>query len=299
MSADSQKIICIGSVLWDIIGSINGSLSRASDVPGKIKMLPGGVAFNIAQKLSILGYTSTILTAIGADQAGLALIEKCNQIGLDTGYIFRPKDWPTDRYMAIEDAGGVVAAIADAHSLEAAGDHILLPLKDGRLGSLVNPYDGMIVLDGNLSDDVLKKISLSPYFASCDLRLCPASPGKGKRLKPFFGRKNATFYCNLQEAEILCEAEFKTAEVAVAGLLSMGAQRAIVTHGGLSVCDGKALKKPVLYEPPKIEVKRVTGAGDTFMAVHIAAEMENLSAEKALQQAVEAAAAFVNGKESA
>ena len=60
----------------------------------------------------------------------------------------------------------------------------------------------------------------------------------------------------------------------------MGAQRAIVTHGGLSVCDGKAPNKPVLYEPPKIEVKRVTGAGDTFMAVHIAAEMENRSPEK-------------------
>ena len=299
MSANSKKIICIGSVLWDIIGSTSGMLSRACDVPGQITMLPGGVAFNIAQKLSLLGYKSTILTAIGADQEGQALIEKCNQIGLNTGYIFRPENWPTDRYMAIEDAGGVVAAIADAHSLEAAGDLILRPLKDGRLGSLVNPYDGMIVLDGNLSDYVLEDISISPYFAACDLRLCPASPGKGKRLKPFLGLKNATFYCNLQEAEILCEAEFKNAEVAVAGLLSMGAQRAIVTHGGLSVCDGKAPNKPVLYEPPKIEVKRVTGAGDTFMAVHIAAEMENRSTEKALQQAVEAAAAFVNGKDSA
>lgn len=299
MSANSKKIICIGSVLWDIIGSTSGMLSRACDVSGQITMLPGGVAFNIAQKLSLLGYKSTILTAIGADQEGQALIEKCNQIGLNTGYIFRPENWPTDRYMAIEDVGGVVAAIADAHSLEAAGELILQPLKDGRLGSLVNPYDGMIVLDGNLSDHVLEDISISPYFAACDLRLCPASPGKGKRLKPFLGLKNATFYCNLREAEILCEAEFKNAEVAVAGLLSMGAQRAIVTHGGLSVCDGKAPNKPVLYEPPKIEVKRVTGAGDTFMAVHIAAEMENRSPEKALKQAVEAAAAFVNGKDSA
>lgn len=299
MNVNSQKMICIGSVLWDIIGKTNGTLSRASDVPGQIKMLPGGVAFNIAQKLSSLGYKPTILSAIGKDQEGQSLIERCDQIGLDTRYIFRPEGWPTDRYMAIEDCGGVVAAIADAHSLEAAGDLIFKPLKDGRLGSLNKPFDGVIVLDGNLSEEVLEEISISPYFSACDLRLCPASPGKGKRLKPFLGLMNATFYCNLQEAEILCEAEFETAEAAVVGLLSMGAKRAIVTHGGLSVCDGRAPNHTVLYKPPKIEVKRVTGAGDTFMAVHIAAEMENRSTEKALQQAVEAAAAFVNGKDSA
>ncbi len=299
MSANTQKIICIGSVLWDIIGTTNASLSRASDEPGQIKMLPGGVAFNIAQKLCMLGYKSTILTAIGKDPEGQALIDRCKQIGLEASYIFRPEDWPTDRYMAIEDSDGVVAAIAHAHSLEAAGDLILKPLKDGRLGSIVKPFDGMIVLDGNLSDEVLEEISVSPYFAACDLRLCPASPGKGKRLKPFFGHKNATFYCNLQEAEILCGAEFNTAEAAVLGLLSMGAKRAIVTHGGMTVCDGMALKRPVLYAPPKIEVQKVTGAGDTFMAAHLAAEIEKLSAEKALKQAVEAAAAFVNGKDNA
>ena len=78
MSVNLQKIICIGSVLWDIIGSTDASLSRASDVPRNIKILPGGVAFNIAQKLSVLGHKSTLLTAICKDQEGQALIEKCN-----------------------------------------------------------------------------------------------------------------------------------------------------------------------------------------------------------------------------
>ena len=298
MNVNSQKVICIGSVLWDIIGSTDVSLSRASDVPGKIKMLPGGVAFNIAQKLSMFGHKSTLLTAIGKDQEGQALVARCDEIGLNTGYIFRPEDWPTDRYMAIEDAEGVVAAIADAHSLEAAGDLILKPLKDGRLGSLVKPFEGIMVLDGNLSADVLEEISISPYFAACDLRLCSASPGKGKRLKPFFGLENATFYCNLQEAEILCETEFDTAEAAVAGLLNKGAKRAIVTHGALTVCDGGASKKPVRHEPPKIKAQRVTGAGDTFMAAHIAAEMRKFPIGKALEQAVEAAAEFVKGKDA-
>ena len=56
-------------------------------------------------------------------------------LGLNTDYLYRSQDLPTDRYMAIEGSNGLIAAIADAHSLEAAGDKILRPLADGRLGT--------------------------------------------------------------------------------------------------------------------------------------------------------------------
>ena len=41
---------------------------------------------------------------------------------------------------------------------------------------------------------------------------------------------------------------------------------------------------------------RVTGAGDTFMAAHIAAEFQGLRGAAALQYASNAAAAYVSGK---
>ena len=49
----------------------------------------------------------------------------CHRMGLITDYLYRSDDLPTDRYMAIEGANGLIAAVADAHSLEAAGDKIL------------------------------------------------------------------------------------------------------------------------------------------------------------------------------
>ena len=45
-------ILCIGSVLWDIIGRTDAALGERGDVPGRITRLPGGVALNIAMTLN-------------------------------------------------------------------------------------------------------------------------------------------------------------------------------------------------------------------------------------------------------
>lgn len=71
----------------------------------------------------------------------------------------------------------------DAHSLEAAGDAILAPLSDGRLGDASAPYVGTIALDGNLTDTLLAEIARHSAFAAADLRVAPASPGKAERLR--------------------------------------------------------------------------------------------------------------------
>ena len=121
----TPDILCIGSVLWDIIGRSPAAMRLGADVPGRIARLPGGVAMNIAMTLARFGLRPALLTAIGRDAEGDDLIAACARLGLVTGYAYRSDDLPTDRYMAIEGANGLIAAIADAHSLEAAGDRIL------------------------------------------------------------------------------------------------------------------------------------------------------------------------------
>ncbi len=116
-------ILCIGSVLWDIIGRSAIVMQQGSDVPGRITRLPGGVAMNIAMTLARFGLRPAVLTAIGRDAAGDELVADCARLGVETGFAYRSDDLPTDQYMAIEGANGLIAAIADAHSLEAAGDN--------------------------------------------------------------------------------------------------------------------------------------------------------------------------------
>ena len=292
----SPDILCIGSVLWDIIGRAHLSLRLGSDVPGRITRLPGGVAMNIAMTLARFGLTPAILTAIGRDAEGAELIAACTRIGLITDHAYLSDDLPTDRYMAIEGANGLIAAVADAHSLEAAGDKILRPLLDGRLGSTEAPWTGMIALDGNLTEALLADIAQHPAFARADLRLAPASPGKAERLRPLLRHPNATLYVNLEEARLLTQTEAATATEAAAALLARGAGRVLVTDGGRASADGRQGEPVISLAPPQVLVARVTGAGDTFMAAHIVAERKGASREAALNAAIHAAAAYVSGE---
>ncbi len=290
-------ILCIGSVLWDIIGRSNASMRVGSDVPGRITRLPGGVALNIAMTLARFGLRPGLLSAVGRDPEGDELLAACTRMGMDCTHIYRSEDLPTDRYMAVEGANGLIAAVADAHSLEAAGAKILRPLENGSLGTASAPYRGVIALDGNLTEALLSDIAASALFARADLRVAPASPGKAERLNPFLTHSGATLYVNLEEAGILAKRKFESAEQAATALLERGVVRVLVTDGGRASADGAKGAGVIVGAPPReVLVTRVTGAGDTFMAAHIVAERRGAGREAALGAALTAAADYVSGE---
>ncbi|WP_300057781.1 PfkB family carbohydrate kinase [uncultured Roseobacter sp.] len=293
----APDILCIGSVLWDVIGRSASAMRQGSDVPGRITRVPGGVAMNIAMTLVRFGMTPALLTAIGRDAEGDELVAACAARGMITDTIYRSDDLPTDIYMAVEGANGLIAAIADAHSLEAAGPKILGPLSDGRLASADSPFDGLVALDGNLTLDLLTEIARSSLFAQADLRIAPASPGKAERLTPFLSGQRGTLYLNLEEAGLLCNRTFAGSRAAAEGLLSRGATRVLVTDGGADATEGRQ-DGLLTQTPPQVLVARVTGAGDTFMAAHIAADAGGASPEDALASALQAAATYVSGETS-
>lgn len=292
----TPDILCIGSVLWDIIGRSAVVMQAGADVPGRIVRLPGGVAMNIAMTFARLGLTPAVLTAIGRDEEGDALVAAGRRLGIVTDHAYRSDDLPTDVYMAIEGANGLIAAIADAHSLEAAGDKILRPLADGRLGNLAQPWPGMIALDGNLTEQLLAEIASSPLFAAADLRVAPASPGKAERLRPLLAHPRTTLYVNLEEARLIARSDAKTAADAAEALLARGAARVLVTDGGRPCADGRAGQGVIEDRPPQVLVTRITGAGDTFMAAHVVAERRGADRADALRAALAAAATYVSGE---
>ena len=290
----TNQVLCIGSVLWDVIGRSGAVMRVGSDVPGRITRIPGGVALNIAMTLRRFGVQPVLLTSIGRDEEGDELVNAVERLGIDATQVYRSADLPTDIYMAVEGANGLIAAIADAHSLEAAGEKILTPMIEGQLGSSEKPYSGVVALDGNLTEALLAEIAESPFFAHSDLRVAPASPGKAERLLPLMACPHATLYVNLEEAGLLCHQPFESAPQAASAMMERGAAQVLVTDGGKTAAH--ATKNGVLTaEPPQVLVTRVTGAGDTFMAAHIAASLQGQSAEVALNSALRAAAAYVSG----
>ncbi len=294
-TVEKPDILCIGSVLWDIVGRATVRMKAGHDVAGRIQRIPGGVAMNIAMTLRRFDLVPALLTAIGRDPEGVQLLAEAQHRGLITEHVYHA-DHPTDVYMAIEGANGLIAAIADAHGLEDAGDAILSPLQDGTLGSHDAPWSGLIALDGNLTEKLLATIARSPLFAQADLRIAPASPGKARRLIPLLAHPRPTLYVNLIEANLMLDAHHETTERAAEALLTQGAHRVLVTDGAnpTSFADQNAI---ITRAPTPVHVRRVTGAGDTFMAAHISAEIRGCHADAALDAALEAAARYISSED--
>jgi sugar/nucleoside kinase (ribokinase family) len=290
-------ILCIGSVLWDMIGRTDLDMAPGNDKPGRIVRRPGGVALNIAMMIRRFGMAPALVSVLGDDAAGRELLACCQAMGLDCRAMLIDTALPTDQYMAIEAQGALVAALADAHSLEAAGARILEPLADGRLGSLQAPWAGLVALDGNLTETLLAEIAQSPLFAAADLRIAPASPGKAARLRPLLDHPRATLYVNREEAGILTGTRPANAAAAAEALIAAGARRVLVTAGAEMAVEASAAGR-LSAVPPPVEARRITGAGDTFMAAHIAAERAGAARQEALDRAVGAAAAYVSGEGS-
>ncbi|SMO52657.1 PfkB family carbohydrate kinase [Paracoccus laeviglucosivorans] len=295
---DQPRIICLGAMLWDVIGHSPVPLAHGDDVAGRIHQRPGGVALNVAIALARLGLSPAILSAVGRDAPGDSLIHETARHGVAIDWLYRDGPLPTDLYMAIEAPGGLVAAIADAHGLEAAGLGILGPMRDGTLGSAQSPWQGVLVVDGNPTLETLALIAADPCLALAELRIVPASPDKATRLAPLLKHPSSVFHINRLEAEALAGRRFHSAVDAAEAVVAMGASRVIVTDGPRAAADAMQDRPTLTLVPPPIVASRVTGAGDAFLAAHLAAELSGADRQTALAAAIDAASTHVTAQDA-
>lgn len=285
-------ILCAGSALWDIIARTDRTLKPGFDVPGRITRQMGGVALNVALALAARGAAPVLLSAVGRDAQGDRLLASATAAGVNCTCVARIEE-PTDAYLAIEDSQGeVFGAVADCASLERRGDEVLAPLRDGRLGSEQAPIRATVVIDGNFPQAILDDLASDAALAAAHLALVPASPGKAERLRKAMRHPASTLYVNRIEAQILCRATFASAAEAAAALCDEGAARAIVTdsHRPAAEASGSGIWTAT---PPEVTARTTTGAGDAFLAAHLAADTDPANPQAALDKAVAAAAAHV------
>ena len=240
----------------------------------------------MARALAALGRPVALLAAIGRDRAGDELAAGLAAAGIDCAGLLRHAG-PADCYLAIEGAGGALhAGVADCTGLERAGLALLAPLDDGR-----RPR-GPAVLDGNLPPPVLEAALRHPALAAAPLALVPASPEKAARLAPFLALRPATLYLNRLEAEALCARPFPDSRAAAEALRAAGAAHAIVTDGARPAASAGP-DETITLAPPPVTAASVTGAGDVFVAAHLAARADGLDPETALRAALTAAARHI------
>ncbi|WP_286971764.1 carbohydrate kinase family protein [Flavobacterium sp. UBA4854] len=74
------KAVAFGEVLWDIFGNEK-----------KI----GGAPLNVALRMKALGVDSNMISCVGNDEDGEAIIDEVNKLGLETKTILKSDDFPT------------------------------------------------------------------------------------------------------------------------------------------------------------------------------------------------------------
>ena len=273
------KIFCAGLIGWDTIGHPQVLMHKGADLPGSITTNIGGVIANVAITLTnsytdLINLEVNLLSCIGNDQKSdllLSLLSKNHNINCDN--IIRLKG-STDGYIGIESDQKLFAAVASSSQLEKAGTKIFEPIIQNKLNFKNGCLKDHVIIDSNLTKKTLDFLASDPFFDEVPFIIACASTFKAKKVRSLLIKRKCVIYSNLEEASAILGRKMACSTKAADSLFALGAREAIVTNGKNKVScrsvNGLATHIPTLAINSKI-----TGAGDTFLAVHLLSKLVN------------------------
>ena len=230
--------------------------------PGVSRTAPGGVGLNIARVLARLGREVRIVSRIGDDADGAAVLGAARGDGIDTGWIaVAPEERTASYRAAFGNDGELIIGIADMAILDAVTPEVVAPaIAAARPGE---PF----VLDANLPAQTLAVIANAAVQTGRSLAAVGVSPAKAVRLAPLLDRITCLFATRREAAAILDRADdpqVATGDLALA-IAGRGAAHVVVTDSGspLAAATGAEVR---LFPPLPARVASVNGAGDSLTA---------------------------------
>lgn len=268
----------------DILGFAKGSYQAGDSLPGNITLSPGGVAHNIALRLTQMGETVQLLTVLGDDLFADVLKVACIKTGIGLTYTVKVSG-PSSTYLAIHNQeGDMVAAVNQMDALASLTPVMLVH----QLSKLSQAF-AACVLDANLSVDCLQAAAQA---LSIPLVADPVSAAKCRRLLPVMDKLYA-IKPNLMEAEALTGE--RDPEKAAQALLSMGVRQAFISLGSKGVYYAEQNQQGILPAPPLPHVG-LTGAGDAMTAGITKGVMLGLDARQTAQMGIDSSYQYLSGK---
>jgi sugar/nucleoside kinase (ribokinase family) len=291
------NVLCIGDVMLDVIARINVSpqkINFGSDTASRISTSSGGAAGNVAAWLTRTDARSTIVSHVGDDPAGAAIVAEFDALGVSHGDL-----------VIQGETSGVVVVLVDS-----SGERTMFPDKGANsrltvtdlpdLGTFQAVYiSGYALLNPLARDGVLEMIEkikadgLPIYFD-------PASVGAmkdvtDKELHNWFSMMDVLF---VNEEESIYLTGSVEIERALDYLLDFS--QVVVIKRGSAGAIAKARGFDSISLPGvAATVVDTTGAGDSFAAGFIASFSKNRDLTAALQAGTELAAdcvAIVGGR---
>ena len=251
-----MKIACIGGAHIDRHGLLGGPLILGTSNPGAVTSDYGGVARNVAENLSRLGREVLMVSRVGDDETGRAVVSHLDSLGIDTSPVtISPR--PTASYTAIlEPNGELVLGLADM----AIYDELTPDLIEPALPRLLECE--LWFIDANLPAATIEWIArVSAHLA---LAADAVSVVKSRKLAGILDTVSPLFLNIAQAASLLGVDAFPNAEAAARAMSQRGLA-GVVTAGAEGVAAW--LKNEVRVIPARpAAVRNVTGAGDALIA---------------------------------
>ena len=285
------NVLCIGDVMLDVIARINVSpqkINFGSDTASRISTSSGGAAGNVAAWLTRTDARSTIVSHVGDDPVGAAIVAEFDSLGVSHGDLVIPGE-----------TSGVVVVLVDS-----SGERTMFPDKGANSRLTISDLpdlsrfqavyiSGYALLNPLARDGVLAMIEkikadgLPIYFD-------PASVGAmkdvaDKELHNWFSMMDVLF---VNEEESIYLTGSVDIERALNYLLDFS--QVVVIKRGSAGAIAKARGFDSISLPAfAATVVDTTGAGDSFAAGFIASYSKNHYLTAALQAGGELAAGCV------
>jgi pseudouridine kinase len=262
---DHRPILCVGAANLDRKLRTLGKLALNTSNPARQTESFGGVARNIAENLARLGVPTALVTAVGGDSSGRALLSYADETGIDTRGALRVDGAASGTYTAVLDADGDMrVALADMEINESLTPDFLSTREQQRAGA------ALIVADLNLPREAVATLLEGSRRDGVPMVIVAVSEPKIDRLpRDLTGLR--LLILNLGELAARIGRPLATdADIAAAcaELRRDGVRDVIVTRGSLGVMFTTATGVGLLegQAVDAADMVDVTGAGDAFAA---------------------------------
>ncbi len=284
-----DSVTVFGGATMDRIARSAGPAVMGASNPGHVRRIPGGVGLNIAMVLARVGIPTRLVTRVGSDPDGEAVIGAAKAAGIDTSTMRVSRTAITAGYHGTFDhRGDLIIGIADMNVIEEIGP------ADAAAAAHTGAGD-FWVADANLSADTLDFLAEEARATGHPIAALTVSPVKAMRLEPLLDRLTFLFANRLEAAALLGrESSDKTftSSRAAADLSQHAALQVVVTggNGPLFAASGGEVRS---FTPFRTDAVAVNGAGDSFAAGTIAAMAQGDALNDAIRYGLAAAALTV------
>lgn len=280
MCNNNPYILVLGASIVDIIGFSRKKYHERDSIPGNIKISLGGVCRNIAENLARVNVNTEFISILGGDDQGRNILENSKLIGYNMEHSLILEDEYTPTYMAIlNEHGEMESAIVDMDSLDKMESSFI----DSKSHIIENAE--YTILD-SYNPELLEYI-LTTFKGKTKFVLDPVSATKAEKIKHLI-KYFHTVKPNRLETEVLCGFKIENDDdLKRAGdyFLSLGVKNVFISLDA----DGiyyKNSKEEGKIGTSSVEVKNVTGAGDSFVAGVGYGYMNNLSIKDTVKYAI-------------